>query len=352
MPADLSQTQPPPVVGPPPGLEDDTEPDAIDALVDTLSRVLTRSLCQTQPQAADFWESKQVSVHETEVGADEHLTTQCPPSLPETQHPTQNLPGCASEVELPMSHLGTLPGFGDSQNTGDGPCYSGFQRLISLPERLASPGWVPGHCMLGYDDQFFVGGFPVTEWRRFFVYLATMDSGMLVSYLNAHGLVWQLSAGTDLSILHHQPSMSPMPCVSPTRMPGMPPSYLPPVPLTQHPCASPTVSLPGPSRASLERMITPPPPPPQIRRRTLSRPWRRQDIPPPSEGRFKQIARAKATPEYLLYIERVKREERNAAAGDPVTPRVEGTTWREFQQDVRAWKRSLHRKAEALQRPS
>lgn len=67
---------------------------------------------------------------------------------------------------------------------------------------------------------------------------------------------------------------------------------------------------------------------------------------PPSQGRFKQIARAKSTPEYIFYSNTIPRDLRSP--NDPATPRVDGSSWREFQQNVRAWKRSLHRRYEML----
>lgn len=464
---DFTQTQPPPSVCPPLGFDDVSDPQAIDALVDTLSRVLTRSLCQSHVKNLDIWGDEPVNAgdashlnrgidQEHTLGVvddttsvpsgvgDTQLTTHVP-SPPITQSSSQPLVMGPSDRPCSVSSLesasqqqlrhqqqhanhiidrrplladghGTSPsmnqklqhisiggsgqaphytirhdgeglaaqsGFSSGwtasqspamypQNPNESPPPLGFfPRSLSVPlaeNHLAPPHFYPVRSPFmstAYDDQCLVGGFPVSEWRRFFVYLATMDTQALLAYLSTQsGGTWCLDRGLGVGGPQLSPTQLSPQAPDPPRHTAF--SWNP------HACQPPPQTVHSPLSVTQNQ---PPPPPPSTskassinagagpigssrnvlaaarapRRRAQSKPWRRQDIPPPSEGRFKQIARAKATPEYLLYIGHVKKEDRDVAAGDPMTPRVEGTTWREFQQDVRAWKRSLHRKAETLQ---
>eukprot|EP01053_Blabericola_migrator_P001473 Blabericola_migrator_1__1472@NODE_1389_length_4637_cov_329_046171_g929_i0_p2_GENE_NODE_1389_length_4637_cov_329_046171_g929_i0NODE_1389_length_4637_cov_329_046171_g929_i0_p2_ORF_typecomplete_len478_score73_15SLBP_RNA_bind/PF15247_6/7_5e03SLBP_RNA_bind/PF15247_6/7_1e03SLBP_RNA_bind/PF15247_6/1_3e11_NODE_1389_length_4637_cov_329_046171_g929_i028304263 len=376
-----SLTQPPPHVplnlgcDTPPSYEEESglgQEVTIDALVDTLSKVLTRSLCQ-EKNMEHLWNpsshNKIVAEENTNIpeppnteNNDQHYSSQGQ-VMGSLQPPMQiclsaagapNPGGAYCDVVRPSAPYGVpldglRPGWAVPNQLFD-PSILGFSRSASVPTRpnegeqqppsnKTLPKFIPmksPFMTTGFEDQYTIGGYAITEWRRFFVYLATMDTGALIAYLNAQGAGYTLTEHKPPPPFnYHWP---PSPPASPQEpSPTLRNTYIREPPQQQPYRSTALNNVPS---SSVD---------PASRRRAQSRPWRRSDIPPPSEGRFKQIARAKATPEYLLYIQKVKKEDRDVQGGDPMTPRVEGTTWREFQQDVRAWKRSLHRKAEALQ---
>lgn len=217
---------------------------------------------------------------------------------------------------------------------------------------------LPGVNNYMNDDVRGIYGMPLSEWRVLLYQLSIAEPQLLMAYLSTGlGGIFPVSsqineaAGGSWQIPPTQPPPPPPPPPPST----YPLTVTPPTAIQQEhsiPMARPRLPAAG-NKKHMPTMHRP------ISNRLMNNPNNSNsncsnskmpavERPPPSEGRYKQIARGKSTPEYCRYILATPKDKRLPGV-DPVTPRIGGTSWRLFQAEVRAWKRALHRKVEMIE---